>query len=179
MFHSPLTRTSIVKAIGGFDEDFRNYCADWEIWLTLSWQGYLFYKIPEVLSIYRRHSTSLTRATVYPNTLGELSVLMRALAYSKSCGCIEISKINESLRSHYERSTYWAVIDVNWKKAYAHVLTSLQYVPNNQKAKQWLRGIGIIMKSTVIKEINRYPRFASFQRRCRKKFKAHFNDHFL
>lgn len=166
--HSSLTRTSIVKKIGGFDEDFGNYCADWELWLTISWLGYRIIQDPEVLAIYRRHPKSLTRSKIYPNRVGELAVAMRGKEYSKTYDTIDLSTVNESISTRQLKAAYWAVIDDGWKKAYEHITTSLQYVPNRRRTKQWLKGMKIILLSKLKGILNQNPQSRKILRVIRK-----------
>ena len=57
-----LVRREAVAAVGGFDEDMRDGCEDWDLWLRLVERGYRGAIIPEVLFFYRRRADSMSRA---------------------------------------------------------------------------------------------------------------------
>mgnify|MGYP001191866509 CR=1 FL=1 len=170
--HGPLNRTSVVRVIGGFDEDFRNYCADWEFWMTIAWKNYRFVQIPEVLGIYRRHNESLRKKKVYPNALGDLKVALRAEHYAEINGYSSNWKINDVLRYRYERLTYWAAIEINLKEAYKYLITSFQYVNNKGLFFQWARGVKIICEAYAIKLKNQYPKLAGLTQKARQFWKS-------
>ena len=60
--HAPLLRTDIVRRTGGFDETMRVGAEDWELWLRLMRNGYVFEPCHAVLGIYRQKPQSLVRA---------------------------------------------------------------------------------------------------------------------
>lgn len=56
-----LVRRSVVDAVGGYDETFRDGCEDWDFWITLVERGYRGTILPEVLFHYRRRDGSMSR----------------------------------------------------------------------------------------------------------------------
>ncbi len=60
--HAPLLRTDILRRTGGFDETMRVGAEDWELWLRLMRNGYVFEPCHAVLGIYRQKPQSLVRA---------------------------------------------------------------------------------------------------------------------
>ncbi|MEL7655455.1 MAG: glycosyltransferase [Bacillota bacterium] len=169
--HGPMTRMSVIKNIGGFDEGFHNYCADWEFWLTAAYLNCKFRQTHECTGIYRRHNKSLRNHLVYPNTIGDLQVALRAKEYAEVCTRSQNWHINEIIRYRYERAAYWAAIDVNVKKAFEHVLTSVQYAPAHRKYFQIVRGLILIIEAELEKKINQWPRLSSFHRNVRRHLK--------
>lgn len=78
---SPLLRRSVVVEVGGFDEGFDNYCADWEFWLTAYYMGFNFDNLHDVYGAYRVSALGLTQSAKLPNKLGDLRVQKRWAAY--------------------------------------------------------------------------------------------------
>ena len=60
--HAPLLRTDIVRRSGGFDESMRFGAEDWELWLRLMRNGYVFEPCTTTLGIYRQKPQSLVRS---------------------------------------------------------------------------------------------------------------------
>ena len=56
-----LVRRAAVDAVGGWDEDMRDGCEDWDFWITLVERGFRGEIIPEVLFRYRRRPDSMSR----------------------------------------------------------------------------------------------------------------------
>ena len=48
-----------VRAVGGFDTRLKT-CEDWDLWLRLARSGVTFATVPEALSLYHMHATSLS-----------------------------------------------------------------------------------------------------------------------
>jgi len=88
--HCALTRRSAMSDIGGFDDGFKNYCADWEFWMTMAARGFQFGCVEEPLVVYRRHGKSLTKEDKIPNLIGDLKVVQRGLEYAR-----QVRKIRE------------------------------------------------------------------------------------
>ena len=103
--HCPLVRRGAVAALGGFDESFHNYCADWELWLSIAVRGFIFARIDEPLAIYRRHDSSLTREYVIPNMAGDLKVVERGYEYARLLGTVKDWDIYGALAIRYKRLT--------------------------------------------------------------------------
>ena len=57
-----LIRRSAFEAVGGYDEQLRHGCEDWDFWLRLVEQGFQGTIVPEVLFHYRRRPDSMSRA---------------------------------------------------------------------------------------------------------------------
>jgi peptidoglycan/xylan/chitin deacetylase (PgdA/CDA1 family) len=55
--HACLTRTELVRAVGGFDCELVT-CEDWDLWLRLARLGRPFAAVPEVLALYRMRERS-------------------------------------------------------------------------------------------------------------------------
>ncbi|MEQ1897752.1 MAG: glycosyltransferase [Vicinamibacterales bacterium] len=56
-----LVRRTAVQAVGGWDEEMRGGCEDWDLWITLVEAGYRGEIIPQVLFRYRRRPDSMSR----------------------------------------------------------------------------------------------------------------------
>ena len=56
-----LVRRAAVDAVGGWDEDMRDGCEDWDFWITLVERGFRGEIIPEILFRYRRRPDSMSR----------------------------------------------------------------------------------------------------------------------
>ncbi len=78
---SPLIRRRVVVSLGGFDESFDNYCADWDFWMTAFYRGFKFENISETLGAYRSSPQGLTQSSKLPNKLGDLHVQRRWAMY--------------------------------------------------------------------------------------------------
>lgn len=61
-----IVRTGILRAVGGFDDDF-SFLADWDMWLTLA-SFVEFAAVPDILVAYVDHEGSMTRSG--PRTAG-------------------------------------------------------------------------------------------------------------
>lgn len=101
--HCLMIRRQALEKIGGFDETFHNYCADWELWLSMAILGFKFDIIEEPLAIYRRHSNSLTRTNILPNLRGDLNVTKRAFYYSQILYKRNEWEIYKALSMRYRR----------------------------------------------------------------------------
>lgn len=60
--HAPLLRTDLARRTGGFDESMRVGAEDWEFWLRLLRNGYIFVPCKMTLGIYRQKPQSMVRA---------------------------------------------------------------------------------------------------------------------
>lgn len=94
---SPLIKREVVIDVGGFDENFHNYCADWEFWLKACFLRYKVIICPEVLGYYRRHEDSLTKKRIFPNSLGDLAVVLRAKELLGYDDCFVIEEISKKM----------------------------------------------------------------------------------
>lgn len=56
-----MMRRECFDAVGGFDEEMRDGCEDWDFWLSVVEAGFAGAIIPEVLYEYRRRSDSMSR----------------------------------------------------------------------------------------------------------------------
>lgn len=56
-----LVRRAAFEAVGGYDEQMREGCEDWDFWLRLVERGFRGAIIPEVLFFYRRRAGSMSR----------------------------------------------------------------------------------------------------------------------
>lgn len=54
-------RTSVLRAVGGFDESIREGLEDWEFWLRCASRGYWGWTVPEYLDWYRRRPSHADR----------------------------------------------------------------------------------------------------------------------
>ena len=55
-------RRACFDAVGGFDEEMRDGCEDWDFWISAVEAGFIGTIIPEVLYEYRRRADSMSRA---------------------------------------------------------------------------------------------------------------------
>ncbi len=58
---SALVRRHALEAIGGWDEEMRDGCEDWDLWISLVERGFTGDIIPEILFRYRRRADSMSR----------------------------------------------------------------------------------------------------------------------
>ena len=58
-----LTRTAMVREVGGFDEKLAG-CEDWDLWLKLALGGAELVPVPQVGAYYRRHGASFSSGTM-------------------------------------------------------------------------------------------------------------------
>ncbi len=73
--HCFLTRTEMVREVGGFDEGLAG-CEDWDLWLKLALVGAELVAVPHVGAYYRRHGASFSSST--PRMLADrVRVLLR------------------------------------------------------------------------------------------------------
>ena len=59
IFNSVAARRESLLAVGGYDERLW-IDEDWELWLRLAAAGFRFARVPRLLTVYRKHSESLT-----------------------------------------------------------------------------------------------------------------------
>lgn len=59
-----LFRRNIWKTIGGYDENMRKGCEDWEFWIRVAKAGWEFTRIDEPLFLYRKDGQSMVSETV-------------------------------------------------------------------------------------------------------------------
>ncbi|MBW1720365.1 MAG: glycosyltransferase, partial [Deltaproteobacteria bacterium] len=60
---SCLFRRDIWKAVGGYDENMRTGCEDWEFWIRVANAGWKFARIDEPLFLYRKDGQSMVSET--------------------------------------------------------------------------------------------------------------------
>ena len=60
---SCLFRRDIWKAVGGYDENMRAGCEDWEFWIRVAKRGWKFARIDEPLFLYRKDGQSMVSET--------------------------------------------------------------------------------------------------------------------
>ena len=60
--HAPLLRTDVVRQFGGFDETMLVGAEDWDLWLRMMRNGYIFRPTKNFLAIYRQKAHSMVRA---------------------------------------------------------------------------------------------------------------------
>ena len=100
-----LVRRSAFEAVGGYNEDMRDGCEDWDFWLRLVEAGFHGTIIPEVLFYYRRRPDSMSRqmldAQAYRRPL-ELLVARHAAAYRAHLTAVLVAKEGETLHLTHE-----------------------------------------------------------------------------
>jgi glycosyltransferase involved in cell wall biosynthesis len=100
-----LVRRSAFDAVGGYSEDMREGCEDWDFWLTLVEAGFHGAIIPEVLFYYRRRPDSMSRemleAQAYRRPL-EMLVARHAPAYRAHLTTVLVAKEAETLHLTHE-----------------------------------------------------------------------------
>ncbi|MFV1990613.1 MAG: glycosyltransferase, partial [Acidimicrobiales bacterium] len=74
--HAPLLKTEILRRAGGFDERMLHGAEDWDLWLRLMRNGYVFRSSNYRTVVYRMKRSSMVRAT----PLNHLSEATRLLA---------------------------------------------------------------------------------------------------
>jgi glycosyltransferase involved in cell wall biosynthesis len=132
---APLIRRTGIVSIGGFDESFHNYCADWEFWLSLALMGVKFDILYEELADYHRHRMSLTGQMISPNALGDLKVSYRAKNYLKDYPEFTIWKIDEIIAFHHEHVALALFREGKWKESVEHASKAYKMHGFIQKAK--------------------------------------------
>lgn len=60
--HCFLTRTEMVREVGGFDEELAG-CEDWDLWLKLALAGAELIPVARIGAYYRRHGASFSSST--------------------------------------------------------------------------------------------------------------------
>ena len=60
--HAPLTKTSVAKGLGGFDEALVNGAEDWDFWHRILRHGYHFEPAPCIVGAYRQRQASMIRS---------------------------------------------------------------------------------------------------------------------
>ena len=100
-----LVRRSAFDAVGGYSEDMREGCEDWDFWLRLVEAGFHGTIIPEVLFYYRRRPDSMSRemleAQAYRRPL-EMLVARHAPAYRAHLTTVLVAKEAETLHLTHE-----------------------------------------------------------------------------
>lgn len=100
-----LVRRSAFDAVGGYSEDMREGCEDWDFWLRLVEAGFHGTIIPEVLFYYRRRPDSMSRemleAQAYRRPL-EMLVARHAAAYRAHLTTVLVAKEAETLHLTHE-----------------------------------------------------------------------------
>lgn len=59
--NAPLTKTSLMRQLGGFDESFVNGAEDWELWHRVLRHGFVFKPTQAVVAAYRQRHASMIR----------------------------------------------------------------------------------------------------------------------
>lgn len=59
--HAPLTKSSVIKSLGGFDESFLNGAEDWDFWQRVLRHGFAFNATKSVAGAYRQRKASMIR----------------------------------------------------------------------------------------------------------------------
>lgn len=59
--HAPLLRTSVLRAHGGFDETMLHGAEDWDLWLRLMRNGYVFVPARRLTAAYRQKPSSMAK----------------------------------------------------------------------------------------------------------------------
>jgi len=59
--HAPLTKASVIKSLGGFDETFLNGAEDWDFWQRVLRHGFMFAPTNSVVGAYRQRRASMIR----------------------------------------------------------------------------------------------------------------------
>ena len=71
----PLLRRKVAVDVGGFDEGFDNYCADWEFWMRAYYLGFSIDDIQASLGAYRINEFGLTHTSKFHNLMGDIRVM--------------------------------------------------------------------------------------------------------
>ena len=100
-----LVRRRAFEAVGGYNEDMREGCEDWDFWLRLVEAGFHGTIIPEVLFYYRRRPDSMSREMLeeqaYRRPL-EVLVASHAAAYRAHLTDVLVAKEAETLHLTHE-----------------------------------------------------------------------------
>lgn len=71
--HSYMTKTDLVRALGGFDESLRT-CEEWDLWQRVARSGARLATVPEHLAVYQMRKGSLS--TVGPQLMADAIVVI-------------------------------------------------------------------------------------------------------
>jgi glycosyltransferase involved in cell wall biosynthesis len=100
-----LVRRSAFEAVGGYNEDMREGCEDWDFWLRLVEAGFHGIIIPEILFYYRRRPDSMSREMLEEQAYqGPLEVLVsrHVAAYRAHLLTVLVAKEAETLHLTHE-----------------------------------------------------------------------------
>jgi glycosyltransferase involved in cell wall biosynthesis len=95
-----LVRRAAFEAVGGYDENMRDGCEDWDFWLRLVERGFRGTILPQVLFYYRRRAESMSRRMLEPEAYRKpLTALVNrhASAYRTHMSHVLLSKEVESV----------------------------------------------------------------------------------
>lgn len=101
--HAPLLRTDLVRRVGGFDESITSGGEDWDLWLRLMRNGYVFIPGTYRSAVYRQKLGSMIRAGASDHA--KLSAeLIRAAHQPADASVLTHPSPNPMVRpiSHYE-----------------------------------------------------------------------------
>ena len=76
--HAPLIRTDVVRGLGGFSESMTNGAEDWDLWLRVMRNGYIFAPANYQTAAYRQKGASMIRTSAVKHALTASTLIERA-----------------------------------------------------------------------------------------------------
>jgi hypothetical protein len=76
--HAPLIRIDVVRGLGGFSERMKDGAEDWDLWLRVMRNGYIFVPATYMTAVYRQKTASMIRTSAVKHALIASELIARA-----------------------------------------------------------------------------------------------------
>ena len=145
VIHSPLTRASVIRDCGGFDESLPSD-EDYDLWLRIAAKGYRFCFIPEVLALYRKRNNSVSR-NYLRQSKGTISALNKAPKYRTTLTDSEMRNLKRTLSREYGWIAHTYIGQLDYGQGLKAVWSSLLNNPGH--------GLSVATKATkqIVRQI--------------------------
>jgi glycosyltransferase involved in cell wall biosynthesis len=145
VIHSPLTRASVIRDCGGFDEGLPSD-EDYDLWLRIAANGYRFCFIPEVLALYRKRNNSVSR-NYLRQSKGTISALNKAPSYRTTLTDSEMRNLKRTLSREYGWIAHTYIGQLDYGQGLKAVWSSLLNNPGH--------GLSVATKATkqIVRQI--------------------------
>lgn len=137
VIHSPLTRASVIRSCGGFDESLSSD-EDYDLWLKIAGRGHRFCFVPEVLAFYQRRGNSVS-TNLLKQSQGTLQALIKARSYREKLSRQEAAKLRLNLSREYGWTSRHYLRQGDYSMARTAILKSISNNP--------LIGVGVAIDS--------------------------------